>query len=272
MEEIFRLHICFTSPFRVGCVHTKCQNEKKSISFCFMILCGLIWNFLFIPQSITNCTQSNHNTDTNMAYQSRSTRIKALAQTGPTMYWPTFSRPPSRQSADINSRHYIDPWDLENYAYIQRWEMSTMLCFTAAAIANYAKEKFCSRMALECCYEIVVLILFNGLFCHRAQLGMGSLEADDQIDGPINIPDSLASPYASSKSIKPGHSEPIIEYQSFCWWIGNVEECPCYAGLDEQLFYNAKYEMLPDDCGFSTITGELREQSGFKVAILFFLE
>lgn len=36
---------------------------------------------------------------------------------------------------------------------------------------------------------------------------------------------------------------------------GNVEECPCYAGLDEQLFYNAKYEMVPDDCDFSTITG-----------------
>lgn len=36
---------------------------------------------------------------------------------------------------------------------------------------------------------------------------------------------------------------------------GNVEECPCYAGLDEQLFYNAKYEMVPDDCAFSTITG-----------------
>lgn len=29
--------------------------------------------------------------------------------------------------------------------------------------------------------------------------------------------------------------------------LGNkIEECPCYAGLDEQSFYNAKYEMIPD--------------------------
>lgn len=27
---------------------------------------------------------------------------------------------------------------------------------------------------------------------------------------------------------------------------GKIDDCPCYAGLDEQLFYNAKYEMIPD--------------------------
>lgn len=35
-----------------------------------------------------------------------------------------------------------------------------------------------------------------------------------------------------------------------------VEDCPCYAGLDEQLFYNAKYEMIPD-----SYTGKLLEFS-----------
>lgn len=32
----------------------------------------------------------------------------------------------------------------------------------------------------------------------------------------------------------------------------NVDDCPCYAGLDEQLFYNAKYEMTDD----GTFTGK----------------
>lgn len=27
---------------------------------------------------------------------------------------------------------------------------------------------------------------------------------------------------------------------------GKIDDCPCYAGLDEQLFYNAKYEMIAD--------------------------
>lgn len=52
----------------------------------------------------------------------------------------------------------------------------------------------------------------------------------------------------------------VLFYMSYdlyrpCIIKGNVEDCPCYAGLDEQLFYNAKYEMVPDDYGFSTITG-----------------
>lgn len=33
---------------------------------------------------------------------------------------PERMRPMSRQSISLNSRHYIDPWDLENYAYLQR--------------------------------------------------------------------------------------------------------------------------------------------------------
>lgn len=36
-----------------------------------------------------------------------------------------------------------------------------------------------------------------------------------------------------------------------------VEDCPCYAGLDEQLFYNAKYEMIPD-----SYTGKLLSNFG----------
>lgn len=37
--------------------------------------------------------------------------------------------------------------------------------------------------------------------------------------------------------------------------IGIAEDCPCYAGLDEQLFYNAKYEIGSDEGAFSTLTG-----------------
>lgn len=65
-----------------------------------------------------------------MTYQSRSSRIKSLARNDDSIYWSaidTFSsnvtdvtRSSSRQSFSAHSRNYIDPWDLENYAYIQR--------------------------------------------------------------------------------------------------------------------------------------------------------
>lgn len=46
----------------------------------------------------------------------------------------------------------------------------------------------------------------------------------------------------------------------YCYSTFKIEkdpaECPCYAGLDEQLFYNAKYEMIPDDLAYSTYTGK----------------
>lgn len=64
-----------------------------------------------------------------MNYRSRTSRIKSLAHTNnDSIYWSaidTFSnvtdptRSVSRQSLSA-SRNYIDPWDLENYAYIQR--------------------------------------------------------------------------------------------------------------------------------------------------------
>lgn len=63
-----------------------------------------------------------------MSYQSRSTRIKSLARNDD-LYWSTIdsysnvtdvTRSSSRQSTRAHSRNYIDPWDLENYAYIQR--------------------------------------------------------------------------------------------------------------------------------------------------------
>lgn len=92
-----------------------------------------------------------------------------------------------------------------------------------------------------------------------------SLEADDQIDGPINVPDSLTHPYGASKFTSPAFYSYIELDSNFMKKFrisGNVEECPCYAGLDEQLFYNAKYEMAPDDYAFSTITGELKGYFG----------
>lgn len=64
-----------------------------------------------------------------MAFQSRCSRIKSMSHNSSSVYWPTndtFSnvtntvRPISRQSVERASRQYIDPWDLENYAYIQR--------------------------------------------------------------------------------------------------------------------------------------------------------
>lgn len=65
-----------------------------------------------------------------MNYQSRSSRLKSLTRNDDSLYWSaidTFSnvtdatRSSSRQSISALSRNYIDPWDLENYAYIQRW-------------------------------------------------------------------------------------------------------------------------------------------------------
>lgn len=70
-----------------------------------------------------------------MTYRSRSSRMPALSHHDTdSIYWTAFDtyahgrgatgdlrpRSVSRQSASINSRNYIDPWDLENYAYIQR--------------------------------------------------------------------------------------------------------------------------------------------------------
>lgn len=74
-----------------------------------------------------------------MTYRSRSSRLPTLSHHDTDTYvYDTFDtyahgggggggataemrpRSVSRQSASINSRNYIDPWDLENYAYIQR--------------------------------------------------------------------------------------------------------------------------------------------------------
>lgn len=70
-----------------------------------------------------------------MTYRSRTSRMPAALSHHDTdsIYWTAFDtfahgggatelrpRSVSRQSANINSRNYIDPWDLENYAYIQR--------------------------------------------------------------------------------------------------------------------------------------------------------
>lgn len=68
-----------------------------------------------------------------MTYRSRSLCLPTLAHHDDSIYWTAFDtyahgggaielrpRSVSRQSTSINSRNYIDPWDLENYAYIQR--------------------------------------------------------------------------------------------------------------------------------------------------------
>lgn len=50
-------------------------------------------------------------------------------------------------------------------------------------------------------------------------------------------------------------------------FLGNkIDECPCYAGLDEQLFYNAKYEMIPD-----TYTGKLVDSNLIQLNFFAFL-
>lgn len=64
-----------------------------------------------------------------MTYYSRGARLPALSQhNAESIYWSAFddtphvvkhSRSRSRRSS-LSSRQYIDPWDLENYAYIQR--------------------------------------------------------------------------------------------------------------------------------------------------------
>ncbi|XP_055314309.1 uncharacterized protein LOC129575234 [Sitodiplosis mosellana] len=117
-----------------------------------------------------------------MTYQSRSSRIKSLARNEhDSIYWSaidTFSnvtdvtRSSSRQSISALSRNYIDPWDLENYAYIQ------------------------------------------------------SMEPDGSNPTPNSAHDDHSNPYYFTNT--------------------KSDDCPCYAGLDEQLFYNAKYEMIPD--------------------------
>lgn len=45
---------------------------------------------------------------------------------------------------------------------------------------------------------------------------------------------------------------------TFYYIPGLPEECPgCYAGLDEQLFYNAKYESIRDeDIHYNSYTGK----------------
>lgn len=53
----------------------------------------------------------------------------------------------------------------------------------------------------------------------------------------------------------------ISSHQFLMKKIGIAEDCPCYAGLDEQLFYNAKYEMASEEGAFNTLTGNSREIS-----------
>lgn len=77
-----------------------------------------------------------------MAYRSRGSRLPALSKhNAESIYWSAFddiphiiNPPRSRRSSNINStnsRHYIDPWDLENYAYIQRFLQNNfpVFCF-----------------------------------------------------------------------------------------------------------------------------------------------
>lgn len=120
-------------------------------------------------------------------------------------------RPISRQSISLNSRNYIDPWDLENYAYLQR------------------------------CVSIFLWLL---LFCFRKQLQIFLFQIFSR---------SLDSP--ESSVIPSPAGEPTVSSNFYYISGGNTDECPCYAGLEEQMFYNAKYELLPDDLAYSTYTG-----------------
>lgn len=52
---------------------------------------------------------------------------------------------------------------------------------------------------------------------------------------------------------------------------GKPDDCPCYAGLDEQLFYNAKYEMVPDSFTGTTVfqRSQIEILNSFSVFCMF---
>lgn len=68
-----------------------------------------------------------------MTYQRRTTKTPSMSNhESDFIYWTTVDtmpqrrtrearRPVSRRAESVGSRNYIDPWDLENYAYIQRY-------------------------------------------------------------------------------------------------------------------------------------------------------
>lgn len=62
---------------------------------------------------------------------SRSSHIKSLPRIDDPIYWSAIdtltnvtdqTRSSSRQSAAAHSRHYIDAWDIENYAFVRRYK------------------------------------------------------------------------------------------------------------------------------------------------------
>ncbi|XP_031630271.1 uncharacterized protein LOC116345215 [Contarinia nasturtii] len=53
-----------------------------------------------------------------------------------------------------------------------------------------------------------------------------SMESNESNPTPNSFQDDILNPYYLTNN--------------------KIDDCPCYAGLDEQLFYNAKYEMIPD--------------------------
>lgn len=73
------------------------------------------------------------------------------------------------------------------------------------------------------------------------------MESDESVPTQHSMHDE--SPYYISSSYKTEiwlNSDSILNFRCI-YVLGNkVDECPCYAGLDEQLFYNEKYEMIPD--------------------------
>lgn len=67
-----------------------------------------------------------------------------------------------------------------------------------------------------------VFIFFKGIFHF-------SLQSEEPIATSTNINDDIYYPSSKYRTTD-----------------NTVDDCPCYAGLDEQLFYNAKYEMTDD--------------------------
>lgn len=102
-----------------------------------------------------------------MSYQSRSSRIKSLARHDDSIYRSTIdsfsnvtdaTRSSSRQSIRAHSRNYIDPWDLENYAYIQRYDIILYLAYKTEKwfwFLDFLREKISLKhMNLSICYRI----------------------------------------------------------------------------------------------------------------------
>ncbi|KAJ8669043.1 hypothetical protein QAD02_000302, partial [Eretmocerus hayati] len=75
-----------------------------------------------------------------MRGKSSSSSRSAIAAANSSIYWDSVDSSAGSSSADSGSRNYVDPWDLENYAYIRRHSIATAAAIEPQPIYHHQRS------------------------------------------------------------------------------------------------------------------------------------